>query len=380
MKQILSLALLLIVISSCSKEEAGTNQNTTGTSTFQTITVQNAGSLKSLLGTYINTVDTLILKGELNGTDVVTLRSMEKLSFLNLTDATIVAGGSTYSNSYSTQDNVFPDGAFEDYTGSITTVIMPTSVTSVGENAFNNCPGLTSVTIGSFVTSIEAQAFDGCKKLGSVVIPPSVTSIGDYAFSSCPELSSITIGSSVTSIGNNVFFGCEALKSITIPSSVTSIGGYVFENCTSLNSIVIPIRVKSIGDNAFFGCSGLTSVAIGDSVKAIGNSAFYNCIALKSVTLPSSVTTLGNIAFSNCTGLSSLTIGSGVTSIGVNAFKDCTGLTEIHCKKESPVSIDSNTFYNVNKTSCTLYVPRNCSGTYRLAVGWEDFTNIIEED
>lgn len=380
MKRILYFALLLIIASSCSKEETGTNQDATGTSTFQTITVQNAGTLKSLLGTYINTVDTLILKGELNGTDVVTLRSMENLSILNLTNATIVAGGSTYSDSYSTQSNVFPSGAFKDYTGNLTTVIMPSSVTSVGENAFNNCPGLTSVTIGSIVTSIGSQAFYGCKQLSSVVIPPSVTSIDNYVFSSCSALSSVTIGNNVTSIGNNDFFGCTALKAITIPSSVTSIGSYIFENCTSLSSITIPKRIKSIGDNAFFGCSGLTSIAIGDSVKTIGNSAFYNCIALKSVTLPSNVTTIGNHTFSNCTGLSSLTIGTGVTSISADAFNNCTGLTEIHCEKESPVSISSDTFYDVNKTSCTLYVPKNCSGTYKLALGWEDFTNIVEKD
>lgn len=379
MKRILYFALLLIFVSSCSKEEAGTNQNSTGTSTFQTITVQNAGSLKSLLGTYINTVDTLTLKGKLNGTDMVTLRGMEKLCILNLADANIVAGGSTYSSNYSTKNSVFPEGALENYKGSITTVIMPKSVTSVGDNAFLNCPGLTSVTIASGVTSIGAEAFDGCSQLDSVIIPPLVTSIGDFAFSGCSALTFLTMGDSVTAIGNNAFVGCAGLKSITIPSTVTSLGGYIFENCSGLKTIIIPKGVTSIGDNAFFNCSGLTTITIGDSVTAIGNSAFYNCIALKSITLPSGVTAIGSNAFLSCAGLSSVTIGNGVTSIGLNAFKDCSDLTEIHCKQKTPAAINSFTFENVDKTSCKLYVPKGCSGSYRLAVGWDDFTNIFEE-
>ena len=98
------------------------------------------------------------------------------------------------------------------------------SVTSIGNNAFSYCEGLTSVTIGNSVTSIGNYAFEGCRGLTSVTIPNSVTSIGEGAFSGCSGLTSVTIPNSVTSIGGEVFRDCSGLTSVTIGNSVTSIG------------------------------------------------------------------------------------------------------------------------------------------------------------
>ena len=130
--------------------------------------------------------------------------------------------------------------------------------------------------------------------------PSSVTSIGNNAFNGCSLLQSITIPSSVTSIGNNAFYGCSLLQSITIPSSVTSIGSNAFQNCSLLQSITIPENVTSIGESAFYGCSSLQSITIPSSVTSIGNNAFYGCSSLQSINIPSSVTSIGNNAFSYC--------------------------------------------------------------------------------
>ena len=110
-------------------------------------------------------------------------------------------------------------------------------VTSIGNSAFEDCTGLTSVTIPYSVTSIGGSAFSGCAGLTSVTIPNSVTSIGDWAFSYCTGLISVTIGKGVTSIGNSAFFGCFDLTRVAIPDSVTSIGSYAFSGCTGLTSI-----------------------------------------------------------------------------------------------------------------------------------------------
>ncbi|MEG1752267.1 MAG: leucine-rich repeat domain-containing protein, partial [Clostridia bacterium] len=123
----------------------------------------------------------------------------------------------------------------------------------------------------------ENGAFDGCTSLTSITIPSSVTSIGSWAFSGCTSLTSITIPSSVTSIGRYAFYGCTSLTSITIPSKVTSIGDSAFKGCTSLTSINIPSSVTSIGNSAFKYCTKLAIVKILRAdlpIISLGSSAF----------------------------------------------------------------------------------------------------------
>ena len=219
--------------------------------------------------------------------------------------------------------------AFYECSG-LTSITIPDSVTSIGEYAFYECSGLTSITIPDSVTSIGEYAFYECSGLTSITIPDSVTSIGSRAFSGCTGLTSITIPDSVTSIGSNAFRGCSGLTSITIPDSVTSIGAWAFDGCSGLTSITIPDSVISIGDGAFYGCSGLTSLKIPDSVTSIGDWAFDGCSGLTSITIPDSVTSIGYEAFSGCSGLTSITIPDSVTSIGSYAFYNCSNLIAIN--------------------------------------------------
>ena len=220
------------------------------------------------------------------------------------------------------------------YSGSETDVEIPASidglpVTSIGEDAFYNCAGLTSITIPNSVKSIGDYAFCNCPKLTSITIPESVTSIGESAFYYCTGLTSITIPESVTSIGAGAFSDCWTLASITIPESVTSIGEEAFGGCTELTSITIPERVTTIGYRTFSYCKGLTSITIPESVTSIGEYAFSSCNGLTSIEIPESVTSIGNSAFHYCTGLTSITIPEGVTSIGEAAFYYCTELASI---------------------------------------------------
>ena len=220
------------------------------------------------------------------------------------------------------------DGAFEDC-WSLQSVTIPDSVTSIGDLAFYDCRSLHSVTIPDSVTSIGESAFYRCSSLQSVTIPDSVTSIGSSAFESCSSFQSVTIPASVTSIGESAFEGCSSLQSVTIPDSVTSIGDSAFEFCDSLHSVTIPDSVTSIGDDAFHECPSLQSVTIPDSVTSIGDSAFSGCSSLQSVTIPDSVTSIGDCAFSFCSSLQSVTIPDSVTSIGDRAFKDCSSLQSV---------------------------------------------------
>ena len=180
-------------------------------------------------------------------------------------------------------------GAFANCSG-LTSVTIGNSVTSISEFAFGGCSGLTSVTVdknnGTYDSRYNCNAIihTSTNKLivgcNNTIIPNSVTSIGDNAFLVCSGLTSVTIPNSVTSIGKYAFYNCSGLTSVTIGNSVTSIGKYAFAGCWGLTSVTIGNSVTSIGDYAFTDCSGLTSVTIGNSVTSIGYDAFRGCSGL----------------------------------------------------------------------------------------------------
>ena len=209
---------------------------------------------------------------------------------------------------------------------SLMNITIPDSVISINRRAFNYCITLKSISIPHSVTSIDDDTFNNCRSLTSIIIPDSVSFIGKYAFNSCTSLKSINIPNSVTSIGNNAFSYCSSLTSITFPDSVSSIGHSTFSGCESLMNITIPDSITSIGNDAFYACKSLTSIAIPDSVTSIGNSAFYGCTSLTSIIIPNSVTSIGNYAFSECSKLKNILIHASNIYINKDAFDNCDSL------------------------------------------------------
>ena len=285
---------------------------------------------------------------------------------------------------------------------SLSSVTIPSGVTSIGVNAFYGCFALSSVTIPSGVMSIGNASFSNCYSLSSVTIPSGVMSIGNASFSNCYSLSSITIPSGVTSIGANVFAGCYALSSITIPSGVTSINTGAFQSCYSLSSVTIPSGVTSIGNSAFNSCYSLSSVTIPSGVTSINGSTFQNCFSLSSVTIPSGVTSIDNSAFNACYSLSSVTIPSGVTSIGNSAFNacyslssiaipssvtsignsafsGCYGMKEYHFERTTPPTLGTTAFSNI-QSDCIIYVPRGKLNDYESTTNWSDYASYMQEE
>ena len=306
-----------------------------------TIKLEKAGTLPSKIGdTKKYKITNLKIMGEINGTDLCFIRNMagpvngfdhleRKLATLDLSGSKIVKGGDSYYNYYDkgyyTSDDV-----------------------------------------------IGAHAFSGCRSLTSLTLPSGVTSIGDYAFYGCSGLTSLTLPSSVTSsIGRWVFDGCYNLKECNyfIDSDLETYLAHTH------NWGYIPVDEIKYYHNG----QELTKLEIPSGVDKIGSYSFYKGVNLTSLTLPSSVTTIGYSAFRGCSGLTSLTLPSSVTSIGDSAFEGCSGLTSIYVSWESPLPINASIFEYANTKKCILYVPKGTYDDYWLS-NWGIFANIVEYD
>ena len=238
------------------------------------------------------------------------------------------------------------------------------SVTNIGNRAFADCTGLTSITFPNSVTNIGMNAFSGCTAMTSIMIPNSVTSIGAWAFRGCAGLTSIEIPNSVMSIGVSAFSGCTGLTSIEIPNSVTSMAANAFIGCTDLSSVtvnsntVVSPKYKSSSNLGNIFGSQVKKYILGEDVTSIGDYAFYGCTGMISIEIPNSVTSIGSNVFSGCTGLTSINIPNSIINIGGNAFSGCTGLTSVKINSGAIVSKD----YGYDKSSQSFISLRNIFG------------------
>ena len=292
---------------------------------------------------------------------------------------------------YSLKSIIIPDSvtSIGDYAfsecHSLKSINIPDSVTRIGYSAFKNCGCLTSISIPPSVTTIEYGTFLGCHSLRNINIPDTVTRIGRSAFEDCASLTSINIPPSLTTIEDGTFLCCHSLRNIYIPDTVTSIEDYAFSECNSLKNINIPNGVTWIGDSAFFYCNSLISITIPSSVIAIGINPFCGCHAdLKNESkafiyehnvlfnkdkttiisyrakdanyvIPDSVTGIGDGAFLGCNSLTSIIIPDSVTSIGWLAFAYCNFLTSINIP-DSVTTIGNSAFYGC-KSLTSINIP-----------------------
>ncbi|GAT63022.1 leucine-rich repeat protein [Paludibacter jiangxiensis] len=287
---------------------------------------------------------------------------------------------------------------------SLNSITIPSSVTAIDKTAFVYS-SLASVSVDS--ENLNFSSNDGVlfnkaqtaliryppnKSGASYVIPSSVTSIGDGAFEECSMLTSINIPFSVTSIGSSAFAFCDKITNINISSSVTFIGDQAFYYNEALAFISVDSNNLnySSNDGVLFNKAQTTLIQypwkkpgvaydIPLSVASIGDYAFSGT-ALTSISIPRSVTSIRHSAFANCDALISITIPSSVTSIGSNAFFGCAALNSLSVNNVSPsnITLDLLVFSGVSTTICTLYVPTGSKPLYAAANQWKDFVNLIE--
>ena len=267
---------------------------------------------------------------------------------------------------------------------------IPESVTDFGQ-AFYHCYGLTSLTIPNSITSIGEDAFVYCSAMTSISIPISVTSIGDGAFAAS-GLETITIPDGVTSLEENVFYYCEGLKSATIGNGLTTIPNSTFWGCSALETVTIGKNVKTFGQNVFKECSNLKSIVwnakngesyafgsqvesftFGEEVETIPYKCCYEMSGLKSVTIPNSVTTIEGSAFHFCFGLKEVNIGKNVKNIGTYAFYFCQNIQSITCEATTPPTCSDEVFSGLKCEEVDLYVPISSIPVYSRTEPWSSF-------
>ncbi|MDR1778741.1 MAG: leucine-rich repeat protein, partial [Clostridiales Family XIII bacterium] len=236
---------------------------------------------------------------------------------------------------------------------SITSIIIPASVTSIGQYAFMGCnlieditatgavhfgyqalghlPGLKTVTLGTTATEsgeVPAGIFDYTDSLVTVVFGDTITEIHS-ALQGKSQLTSVTLPADLATLDGYAFAGCSSLTEIEIPDDVTEIKPVTFEGCAALERITLPDGLTAIGYNAFSGCTLLEAVDIPSGVTSIGESAFYNCSSLAEIVIPVGVTAIQDSTFAGCSSLETVTIPASVTSIGLHAFMGCNLIEDI---------------------------------------------------
>ena len=308
------------------------------------------------------------------------------------------------------------DSSAFSYCRSIITLELPSTIESIGRDAFYYCSNMTKVNLSN-ITSIKACTFYGCSSLTYIGIPYYVTEIGTHAFYDCTSLESIYMFENVKSIGYEAFSGCSSLTSITIPNGVTNIDANAFSRCYSLVSVKLGSSVTQINAGAFSGCFKLVEIINLSSLDlTIGSTdngyiayyakeihsektkivtynnylfytydnvnyllgyvgtntsiglpadynrqsyeiypyAFYNRETIVSVSIPYGIKSISNYAFAYCDSLTSITLRGSITDIGDSAFKYCTRLEEIYLP-DSVVSIGESAF-------------ERCTGLYRIYI------------
>ena len=247
--------------------------------------------------------------------------------------------------------------------------MIPNSVNEIGACAFENCSGLTSLTIGKNVKSIYPSFLYGCSALVSIVVDS-----GNTVYDSRNNCNAIIEKSS-----KMLILGCN---NTIIPYGVAIIGDSSFYGCTGLTSITIPNSVNTIGSEAFSGCTGLTSITIPNSVNYIGYRAFLGCTGLTSITIPNSVNEIGSNTFSGCTGLTSITIPNSVNTIGREAFYGCSGLSRIVIQSDAPPTLGDKAFYESDTKFIysikNIYVPADKVNEYKNVAGWNLYADLIK--
>lgn len=342
-----------------------------------------------------------------------------------------------YAGEYSVEDGttVIAPYAFKGC-NMLSSVVLPSTVTSLGTSAFEDCSALAAVNIPDGVTTLDAYTFSGCSSLRTIDLPASVSSLASYCFAECTYIESITCRATTPPEANgSTFSGVNYMIPIYVPQSsleqypsaegwsgftdYRAIGetpacdsliasGYCgvsdnlrweiscdsiftlsgtgamktgddekwFDLRMSIKKVIIGDGITDLVSYAFRQAENIQEVIIGEGVTKIGNSAFWGCSGIQTLVLPSTLDTIEEQGFRSCIDIRIIDLPAGLKHLGEGAFAYCSYYDSLICRAVTPPTTDSDPFYQVPTTK-PLYVPARSVALYRSADGWKNFTNIL---
>lgn len=235
---------------------------------------------------------------------------------------------------------------------------IPESVTQIGPDAFAYCKTLTNIHIPEGVTTLGSYCFCGCENLEEIIIPNSVTTLnGLCQFAGCYAAKKLSLSENITEITYSMFNWCENLTEVTIPDGVVKIADSAFADCHALEYVTLPKSLKSLGAFALAYCHVLQEINIPEGIETIFDHTFYWSPELKLISIPASVKHIDGYAFGPIDGTWS-------------------SLQSLYSYSDIPPVCDTDAFYYVNPSECTLFIPQGSADAYRSAYGWAEFTKI----
>ncbi|MBP5498972.1 MAG: leucine-rich repeat domain-containing protein [Muribaculaceae bacterium] len=390
---------------------------------FATSVTSSAGDLSNLVSD--KTITSLTVSGEIDARDLAFIADeLTELTALDLSRARIVAFSGTepvIGESLSFDANVLPANVF--FGKNYSSVVLPSTLTSIGASALAGCASLTSIAIPASVTTISDDAINA-SGMTILTLPATIETMGARVAANCASLTSATVNCSV--LGDEAFAGCFMLTDVVIGDDVQTIGSGAFKG-SAVTDVVFTQNsgLQAIGDEAFmntpiedfdfaslselqtigmwaFANSRLKSVALGDNVQDIGDGAFFYNTELEQVDLssgairigdylfagdnaidnesvvPEGYTQIGDYAFYNWDQVAQFILPASLTEIGDGAMAGMTGLSSITSHATDVPSLGNDVWDGVDQSHVTLYVDKNSINAYKGAQQWKEF-NIAED-
>ncbi|MFV0364080.1 MAG: leucine-rich repeat protein [Suipraeoptans sp.] len=290
------------------------------------------------------------------------------------------------------------DRAFSDYTKDdkgkeiadplgcgFTEIVIPNSVTSIGEGAFYKYDLLEKVTLPSELKEIKANTFKLCTALENIDIPNSVEVINESAFQDCVELKSVNFidtpaGSArLETISNRAFMGCINIITLDLPDSLKTIEDNAFNNCSALEDIEFSSNLSEIGFRAFAECSAIKSLDFPLSLRKIGERAFYDCVAVETIDFNEGLIDIGDRAFIQCEILKAIVLPDSLETLGVYAFQNCYKAEDLYIGRSLKV-INQGVFAGTGIKG-ELKIPNNVTHIVMEAFAYNlHITSVVFED